>query len=176
VLWKLDLSFSYGAIGAALSSKQDYRGALDHYDTAVALREEAVAADPEEDFARVALARGYDRQAGLRGRLGDVAGALETQLRRIAIYERRLEEHPERDNVWREYAQAAFGAAASSLDLLEKAPSRVVRRQGARHVRHILDDLVRTRDRWAAENRNGALAPSDEDLRQAIGRCRKLVV
>ena len=48
----------------------------------VALREEAVALDPDEDFAKNALGRGYQRQGALRASLGDVPGAVDAQMRR----------------------------------------------------------------------------------------------
>jgi tetratricopeptide (TPR) repeat protein/tRNA A-37 threonylcarbamoyl transferase component Bud32 len=175
-LWKLDLSFSYGSMGTFLMAKRDYRGALDWYNRAVALREEVVAADPDEDFAKGALARGYDRQASLQARVGDRAAAVDTQMRRVTIYERRLKEHPDRANFIRDYASVAFSASRACLEYLESgtAPS-TLRARSARRVEAVLDDVARVRARWIAEKRDGAIAPSEDELLAAMTRARKLL-
>ncbi|HYT74912.1 MAG TPA: serine/threonine-protein kinase [Vicinamibacterales bacterium] len=170
-IWRLDLSFSYGAIGAALMSEDDLRGARARYEEAVALREAVVAQDPEEDFAKIALARGYERLATIRGRLGDVAAALDYNRRRIRVYRDRLDAHPERDNVWREYAQAAFDAARASLDLLESSRSRRL----APQVGGFLDDLAAVQKRWARGKHAGALPPAADALKKERERAERLV-
>lgn len=58
-LWRLDLSFSLGSIGALLQGSGDLDGALAYYQRAVELRRAVVAAEPKDDFARGSLVRGY---------------------------------------------------------------------------------------------------------------------
>ena len=134
-LWRLDLSFSHGALGAAFAKKGELERALDHYLQAVELRRTVVAGDANDDFAQLALARGYERVAFVRWRLGDVDGVIGSQIDRIAVYARRRAAHPERDNVWRDQAAAAMDAAQECLDLLEQYPNSD-RRTQARRVRH----------------------------------------
>jgi non-specific serine/threonine protein kinase/serine/threonine-protein kinase len=174
-LWRLDLSFAYGAIGAALMATGDLPGALARYEEAVRLRRNVVAEDPAEDFAKVSLARGYDRLAIIRGRMGEVAASFDYTRQRISVYRDRLDAHPERENVWREYAQAAFSAAGACLDLLESpgTPPRIARARAA-DVAAILDQLTATRERWTREKHAGALPPSDDDLGRARERLRKV--
>jgi tetratricopeptide (TPR) repeat protein len=173
--WRLDLSFAYGALGSALMSDGDLPGALARYEEAVRLRRAVVSEDPGEDFAKVALARGYDRLAIIKGRLGDVAASFDYTRQRLGVYRERLDAHPERENVWREYAQAAFGAAGACLDLLEShgTPPRTARLR-APEVTAILDHLSATRERWTREGHAGALPPSDDDLGRARERLRKV--
>jgi tetratricopeptide (TPR) repeat protein len=173
--WRLDLSFAHGAIGAALMSDGDLPGALSRYEEAVRLRRAVVAEDPEEDFAKIALARGYDRLAIIKGRQGDLAASFDYTRQRLAVYRDRRDAHPERENVWRELAQAAFGGAVASLDLLEspRTPARVARAR-ARDVATILDQLAATRERWTREKHSGTLPPADSDLSQARERLARI--
>ena len=116
---------SHGAIGNVLANKGDVAGALEQYRQAVELRRTAVAADPNDDFAKSALARGYERVASLLGRLGDIGAAVEAQRERIAVYEARRSAHPERDAVWADETTAALDAALKLLDLLESHPDAI---------------------------------------------------
>ena len=76
-LWRLDLSFSLGSIGALLQGQGDLDGAIAHYEQAVELRRAVVAAEPADEFARVSLARGYQRLALIETARGRTAEALE---------------------------------------------------------------------------------------------------
>jgi eukaryotic-like serine/threonine-protein kinase len=174
-IWRLDLSFSYGAIGSALLSQGDLRGALGQYEEAVRLRRAVVEEDPDEDFAKTALARGYDRLAIIHGRLGDVAESFSFTRQRIAVFRGRLDAHPERENVWREYVDAAFGGAVGCLDLLEtpRTPPRV-RRERAPEVGALLDQIASVRTRWTREKHPGILPPPDADLNQVRDRVLRL--
>jgi non-specific serine/threonine protein kinase/serine/threonine-protein kinase len=173
--WKLDLSFTYGSIASVLANKSDRR-ALEYADKAVALREEAVALDPDEDFAKGALARGYDRQGNLRAWLGNLPGAIDAQMKRIAIYDKRLEEHPDRENFLREYNTIAFDAASTSMGYLEKTGSAAaLRRQAAQRIDTVLAKVRRIRSQWIADKRAGTIGPSQDDLDRAIARCQTLM-
>jgi non-specific serine/threonine protein kinase/serine/threonine-protein kinase len=177
--WKLDLSFAFGSMAAVLSAKGERPEALVYADKAVALREEVVALDPDEDFAKGALARGYDRQAALRAVLGDVPGAVDAQLRRIAVYERRLRDHPDREHFFREYLFVAPAAADASLSYLERGRvSRDFRRSTARRIDGVLTNMVRLRGKWLAANPSEAtrraVETSQADVDRAVARCRAL--
>ena len=121
-IWKLDLSFAFGSMAGVLSAKGEHREALAYADKAVALREEAVALEPDEDFAKGALARGYERQAALRAVLGDVPGAVDAQMRRVAVYEGRLRDHPDREHFVRDYLFVASDGCRRGSWLSGKRP------------------------------------------------------
>jgi non-specific serine/threonine protein kinase/serine/threonine-protein kinase len=172
--WKLDLSFSYGSISSVYGAKKDLRQALKYADQAVTLREQIVALDPDDAFATSALARGYERQGDLRFHLGDPAGGVDAQLARTALYEKRLQRHPDREAFMRDYAHIAGSAVEMALGYLEpETASGSLRRQAARRIQTVLASLARVRARWIAEKRPGTLPPSDHDLERAFVRCRK---
>ena len=178
-LWKLDLSFAFGSMAAVLAAKGERREALVYADKAVALREEVVALDPNEDFAKGALARGYDRQAALRAALGDEPGAVDAHMRRIAVYDRRLRDHPDREHFFREYLQFASSSVDWSLGYLERdRVSRDFRRSAARRIENVLTNMARLRGKWIAANPSEAtrraLETSHADFDRAVARCRAL--
>ena len=178
-IWKLDLSFAFGSMAGVLSAKREQREALAYADKAVALREEAVALEPDEDFAKGALARGYERQAALRNALGDVPGAVDAQMRRVAVYDRRLRHHPDREHFVREYLFVAPAAADASLGYLEKGRvSRDFRRSAARRIEGVLMSMARQHRKWVAANPSEATRPGAEASRaefdRAIARCLAL--
>jgi hypothetical protein len=164
---------------AGVLAKGDRREALVYADKAVALREEVVALDPDEDFAKGALARGYERQAALRFVLGDVPGAVDAQMRRIAVYERRLRDHPDREHFFREYLLVASVAVDGSLNALEKGRvSRDFRRSAARRIEGVLMSMAHQHRKWVAANPSEATRPGAEASRaefdRAIARCLAL--
>jgi hypothetical protein len=178
--WKLDLSFAYGSMAGVLAAKDRRREALVYADKTVALREEVVALDPNEDFAKGALGRGYQRQGALRAVLGDVPGAVDAQMRRAAVYHGRLRDHPDREHFFREYLLHALDAAAASLGYLDTGPvSRDFRRTAARRIDGVLTDMARLRATWLAANPSEetrlAVAKSQADFDRAVARCRALL-
>ena len=177
--WKLDLSFAFGSMAAVLSAKGQRREALVYADKAVALREEVVALDPDEDFAKGSLARGYERQAALRAVLGDVPGAVDAQMRRIAVYERRLRDQPDREHFFHEYLHVALPTVHLSLDYLERdRVSRDFRRSAARRIESVLTNMARLRGKWLAatppEATRRAIETSQADFDRAVARCLAL--
>lgn len=165
----------YGAIGAALMSDGDLQGALAKYEEAVRLRRGVVDEDPSEDFAKTALSRGYERLATIHGRLGNLGLSFDFGRQGIAVMRRRLEAHPERENVWREYGQTTLAAVGKSLDLLESQTTTPrVRRTRAPEVAAMIDQLALVRERWIREKRSGVPVPSDDDLRLVRERLGRL--
>ena len=178
-VWKLDLSFTFGSIASVLSAKGDLRQALDHADKAVALQEEAIALDPAEDFAKGALGRGYERQAKMRFDVGDVPGAVDAQLRRVAVYDGRLKEHPDRQHFITEYLSVASSAADASLGYLEQGRvSAEFRRSAARRIEAVLNDVAQVHAAWAASKPASASGPpadtSRAEFERAVARSRAL--
>ena len=176
-LWRLDLSFSLGSIGSLLLAGGDFDGALAHYQQAVELRRAVVAAEPKDDFARASLVAGYQRLATIEGYRGRVVESLEWHDQAAALSLAHLVAHPERDQAWRDYAQTAFASITASVALLEKSTgaSRVPRARLVR-LERMLRTLAETRARWMKEGRSGELSVSEEDLRRAAGRLRRLGV
>jgi tetratricopeptide (TPR) repeat protein/predicted Ser/Thr protein kinase len=172
-LWRLDLSFSHGAIGAVLATKDETRAALDQYRQAVELRRAVVDADPNDDFAKSALARGYERVAAMLGRLGEVDAAMQAQEDRLAVLEKRRVAHPDRDNVWRDQTTASFDAAVRCLTLLESMHGSAHASRAAR-VRAMLDHIGALQAQWSRQKRAGALAPAKLELDRALERCDRL--
>ena len=172
-LWRLDLSFSYGAIGAALYAQDDFEGARLQYERAVALREQVVRQDPSEDFAKLALARGYDRMVMIWAALKHADTALDFSARARKIYRDRLEAHPERPNVWRDFSRAEMSDIEGLTELAPKFPP-AGRRLIARGVGAMLDELQELKDRWARDKHAGELPPSAEDLHAQRARVAAL--
>ena len=172
-LWRLDLSFSYGSIGAALYAQDDVQGARAQYEKAVALREQVATEDPTEDFAKTSLARGDDRLSMIWARLGRADTALDYSARARTIYRARLDAHPERDYVWRELVNAEL---ANIDDLLELAPNSPAggRRQIAHRAGATLDDFENLKLQWARGKHRGELPPSDDQLRALRARLAAL--
>jgi hypothetical protein len=50
--------------------------------------------DPEEDFAKVSLARGYERLALIHERLGDAATSAEYGRKRLQVFRQRARRAP----------------------------------------------------------------------------------
>ena len=171
-IWRLDLSFAHGAIGAALMGDGDYAGARTRYEEAVALREQVVREDPGEDFAKVSLARGYERLAIVRHRLGDIPASLGYARRRVQIYRDRLQAHPERDNVWREYTQTAFLATQAAAGLLNGPRPIAERREIVAHTTALLDAIAATQERWARDKRAGTLPPAVSEIEKVRAQLR----
>ena len=128
--------------------------------------------DPGEDFAKVSLARGYERLAIIRHRLGDIPASLAYASRRVQVYRDRLQAHPERDNVWKEYTQAAFHAAQAAAGLLDAPRSPAERLKIVTDTTVLLDDLATTQQRWTREKRAGALAPAASEIEKVRARLR----
>jgi hypothetical protein len=110
----------------------------------------------------------------IRGRLDDAATSFEYGRKRLQVFRQRLDDHPERDSVWKECAQMAFAVVQSARAALESTtlPSSERRRLGA-DVRAMLDDLTALQARWTRERRGGALPPDggavhDERARLAV--------
>ena len=170
-LWRLDLSFSEGAIGAALMGQGDLAGARAHYETAVALRERVVADDPEEDFARGALARGYERLATIRARQGDPLASIGYTKRVVAVYRERLDRHPEHDRLWREYASMALASVRRATDVVASATANAARRrQLAAEIAPLVDGLTAVQQQWSRTGHVGALLPDGADVQQERDR------
>jgi tetratricopeptide (TPR) repeat protein len=155
--WRLDLSFAHAAIGSALQAQGDLPTARARYETAVALREGVVADDPSDDFAVLSLARGYWRLSLVCSRQLDAAAALDYGRRHLRIYSDRLAAHPERENLWKEYADAALDQVELSTEMLAKPAIGPARRQHAAAVRAILDEIAAANERWIGAKHAGAL-------------------
>jgi tetratricopeptide (TPR) repeat protein len=174
-LWLLDLSFSQASIGALLIARGDFERGSSWIEQAVALREHIATIDPANDFAMTALARGYDRLVSIRARQGDMAAALEYTHRRIDVFRRRLDAHPERDRLWREYTDVLFNAT-QTLDELLALPgtSAGVRREYVPKTSALLDQIVATEQRWASEKHAGDLPPTADAIQQERARLGQL--
>ena len=82
---------------------------------------------------------------------GDVPGAVDAQLRRATVYEKRLKEHPDRQHFVTEYMFVASSAADASLDYLEQGRvSADFRRSAARRIETVLNSVAQTRADWPA--------------------------
>jgi non-specific serine/threonine protein kinase/serine/threonine-protein kinase len=174
-VWQLDLSFSLGSIAGLLQAAGDLDAALAHTQRAVDLRRAVVAAEPNDDFARGSLVHGYRRLATIEGRRGRVVEALAWHAEAVALHLAELRAHPERDQAWRDYAQTALGSITASLTLLEssKTAARVPRASLVR-LEGMIKTLTETHARWTKEGRAGQLPVSEEDLRLAASRVRRL--
>jgi non-specific serine/threonine protein kinase/serine/threonine-protein kinase len=174
-VWQLDLSFALGSIAGLLQAAGELDAALAQTHRAVELRRAVVAAEPNDDFARGSLVNGYRRLAAIEGRRGRVVQSIGWEAEAIALRLAQLRAHPERDQVWRDYAQTAHGAITASLTLLErsKGTARVPRASLVR-LEGMLQTLTETHARWTKEGRAGRLPVSEEDLRLAAGRVRRL--
>ena len=174
-LWKLDLSFSLGSIAGLLQAAGDLDAALAHAHQAVDLRRAVVAAEPNDDFARGSLVNGYRRLAAIEGRRGRVVESLQWDAEAVALHLAQLRAHPQRDQVWRNYAQTAHGAITASLTLLETSKGTTgVPRASLVRLERMLQTLTETHARWTKEGRAGQLPVSEEDLRLAASRVRRL--
>ena len=60
-----------------------------------------------------------------------------------------MDAHPDRVNLWNEYAVAAFAAIRRAADVLESSPRQSSSR-AQQEVRAMVEDLGRRRAQWAA--------------------------
>ena len=138
-LWKLDLSFAYESIASALEPKGEPQRALDASREAVRLRQQAVDADPEDEFASSALARGHASVAQRLAKVPDIDGVLASLEAQLQVLRGRLDAHPERANLWLEYGAGAFAAVQLGVNLLESHPGRP--QAAVSRVRAMVEDL-----------------------------------
>jgi tetratricopeptide (TPR) repeat protein len=172
LLWQLDLSFAVGSIGALQMAASDLAGARRHYEDAVKLREGVVAADPDDDFARLALARGFERLALVHQGLGDAATAVDYGQKRVQVFRQRLANHPERDQVWAEFTQNTFAAAQAGRQAIAAAPSLPA---GERHrlaevTAQWLDEIASVQQKWRRERPGKPLAPEADAIAEERSR------
>ena len=170
-LWQLDLSFSKAAIGGVYIAAADYERARAWFEQAVVLREHVVAVDPANDFAKTSLARGYERLCDIRRWEGDLQGAFDYGRRRLDVFRRRLDAHPERDRVWRDYTAALLGAATDLAESLAMPhTSARTRREYVPQATALLDQIVATQQRWIREKHTGNLPPPADAVQQERAR------
>jgi tetratricopeptide (TPR) repeat protein/tRNA A-37 threonylcarbamoyl transferase component Bud32 len=169
-LWKLDLSFAYGSIGTARAKKGELQEAIATYREAVALREQAAKAEPDDDFIALSLARGHRRMAEFQSRVPDIEGVFTSLESQLAVLRRRLDAHPDRPNLWQDYGQAAFGAVRLAADVLQSHRGHP---SSADRVRTMLADLRTRRAQWAATH-PGFLAEDDAAFAALTARIRDL--
>ena len=174
-VWRLDLSFSHDAIGSALLKKGRNAEAIEHHRQAVGLRRAVVTANPDDDFAQTSLARGYGTLASTLSRLGDVDGAIQADLDRIAVLDHRRNAHPDRNEVWLEQTTAMMDAARCCLTMLERDRGPAVSTR-ARRVRSLLERVSLLQAQWRREKRTGPLPPDKADLDGSLERSDRLIV
>jgi tetratricopeptide (TPR) repeat protein len=174
-LWRLDLSFAYGSIASVLTGKGDVRGALDAAEKAVALRRSVAEENPDDDFARTSLARGYGRVADVKFNAGDFAGANDASVQYVDVYRKRLAARPERADLRRDFATAAWSSIAFCLDLAEGGKaSREVRAALLRRARATLDEIAAFEKRWRASGQAEMPGLPEEERRAVHQRLEKL--
>jgi non-specific serine/threonine protein kinase/serine/threonine-protein kinase len=174
-MWQLDLSFSQASLAGIFVAQGDLERGRSWYEQAVALREHVLAIDPENDFAKTSLARGYDRLATVRGTQGDVPAAFDYTRRRIDVFRRRLEAHPDREYLWSEYTAALLDAAEKLDAALAQARTTVsIRRQYVPQATALLDQIVATEQRWTAAKHTSPLPPTADAIQQERARLEKL--
>jgi non-specific serine/threonine protein kinase/serine/threonine-protein kinase len=156
--YRLDLSFAEASIGSALLSDGDAEGARAEYERAVADREAVVEQDPADDFARAALARGYDRLANVYRHFQNVPAVLDYTDRALRVYRGRMDAHPERDFTWQEYTNAILADVSEDAAWLATCPSAERGRVRAQALAR-LDLLESVQQRWTREKHAGVLAP-----------------
>jgi serine/threonine protein kinase/tetratricopeptide (TPR) repeat protein len=161
--WRLDLSFSQGAIAAAHLAQGDLEAGRAGYAQVVATREYVVNQDPHDDFAQQALARGYDRLGRANAQLGKLAPTIENHDKSLRIYRARLEAHPEREIVWRDYAAASYDAVRFTSVWMNRF-SRNDQRAMAAWAGGVLDRLQAIQRRWTKDGHAGALMPPAADI------------
>jgi tetratricopeptide (TPR) repeat protein len=171
-LWKIDLSFSYGSIAGTYAAKGELGKAVEIYRDAVDLREQALKADPADDFAAQTLARGYGRMAQLLAKVPDKDGVLRSLQLQLGLLRRRVDAHPDRQHLWHEYGLGAFAAVRLAADVLESPrvrPTDAARRE----VQGMLDDLRSRRAQWASTNA-GYLVEDDAAVAALAERVHRL--
>jgi non-specific serine/threonine protein kinase/serine/threonine-protein kinase len=170
-LWRLDLSFSYGAL-AAVVMKEDPATGLVRYEQAVKLREQVVRDDPDEDFAKISLARGYERLALVHSYMDHVEETIDNNRRRIQVYRDRLEAHPDREHLWKDYTRIMLDAARFHADLAQSSKTPSARTRHAARSRALLDDIAAVQARWTRENRGAPLPPDSKAMDAVRARLR----
>ena len=171
-IWRLDLSFSYGSLGAAVM-KADPATGLARYEEAVKLREQVVKDDPNEDFAKTSLARGYERLALVHSYLGHVAETIDYNRRRVQVYRDRLDAHPERDHLWTDYTRTLLDSAHFHVSLAGSVKTAEAGRRHAAQARALLDEIAATQAQWAREKRGAPLPPDAKAVaavRDSLGK------
>ena len=166
--FRLDLSFAEGSIASALLSEGDGPGARAGYERAVADREAVVAQDPENDFARAALARGYDRLANVYRFLQNVPAAIDYSDRALRVYGARMDAHADRDFMWRDYASALFDEVRADTEWLPKCPKTDQALLRAKALAR-LDLLESLQQRWTHDRHAGVLPPSADAIEKQRG-------
>jgi len=139
----------------------------------VRLREVAAAQNPDDDFVKTALARGYGRLAQLLTRAHDTPGMISSLEQQLDVLRRRVAAHPERPNVWHEYAEAAFAAIRTTADALEGGGAAAP--PAARRALHnMVEDLRGRRSDWRTSHPDVALGEDDRAFSELTIRVRKL--
>ena len=173
-LTMLDVSFSRGAIGAVLTTKDDYQGALAEYRQAVELRRAAVAIDANDMFAVGALLRGYDRVANLLGRLGDIDGMIAIHDTRLAMSRKLIDAHPDRKELWTDHGEALLNAATRTVEFAgDRQLSRASIATAQQHADDLVKELIDLKTKASRQNPVIA-AVADTDLQNLLDSRRSL--
>jgi tetratricopeptide (TPR) repeat protein len=85
---QLDLSYDYSDLGWVTIRMGDLPAALEFYRKALALRESAAAADPNDNRAAISVASSVERIGGLLHLMGDLPAALEQTQQAIVLWKR----------------------------------------------------------------------------------------
>ena len=130
------------------------------------MRRQAVAREPNDDFAVRALLRGHDRFAPLQQRAGDGAGMFDTHRQRLAVSRQRLSTHPDREAVWRDHGSALVEAVTLTVAFLDadKHPGPL-EMEAARHLEGLFQELLDLRTRAKRRLPPLSLIP-DSDVQQ----------
>jgi tetratricopeptide (TPR) repeat protein len=175
-MWRLDLSFSLGSLGAAKMTSNDLAGARRDYEEAVALREKAAAEDPNEDFAKLAVARGYQRLALIHERLGDAATSMSYSQKRAQVYRQRLTAHPGRETVWTDFTQHVFDAAHGARRAIEASTLPAAeRRRLASMTSALLDEVASVQAGWLKKKPGSPSTPSPAAMAEERSRLAALL-
>lgn len=90
---QLDLSYDYSDLGWVATRQNDLPAALEFHRKALALREAAAAADPNDNRAAVSVASSTERLATTMRRVHDLPGALQQMQRSVDLW-KKLAERP----------------------------------------------------------------------------------
>ena len=145
------------------------------YREVVRVREVAAAQDPDDDFVKTALARGYGRLAQLLTKAHDTPGMIASLEQQLDVLRRRVTAHPERANVWYEYATAAFAAIRMTADALERGGAAAPPAT-RRALHNMIEDLRGRRIDWRTGHRDVPLGEDDRAFSELSARVRKLTL